>query len=352
MSAPTDPLAFSFGLDFKSAGDRAIGEKAERRHLSDRLIPYHVPFLDDYLRGILPHDLTLLGADTGVGKTDLAATIARKTAATGRTVHYFALEAEPNEIERRTKYGIIAQWAADRRLPFLSQLNYVDWYLGRCDGIIGSLDRDADVEMRAKYKTLHTYYKGAQFGADDIKRLILAVQTVSDLIVIDHLHYVDIDDDNENRGLRTLIKTIRDTALGCGRPVLLVVHLRKGEGARREPLVPSMERVHGSSDIAKMATNAIMLSRAPFRGREWWFSPTFISIPKFRMGGACRLVAMSNYDIRTRAYEPDYTLGQLEDFGVNWTEVEPDKRPPWAARYLFRNGLATAPPAPSRGGHR
>ena len=346
--APVDPLSgmFDYALGFKPAGERILGERAERSQLAARLIPYHVPFLDDYLRGILPHDLTLLGAGTGVGKTDLAVSVARRSAESGRTVHYFALEAEDKEIERRTKYGLIAGWMAERRMPFLGQFNYVDWYLGRCNAIVGDLDREADEEMRLRYRTLHTYYRGREFLGDELRRLMQAHQTITDLIVIDHLHYVDIADDNENRGMRALIKVIRDTALETGRPVLLVVHLRKAGTMGRPALVPDLDQVHGSSEISKVATNVTMIARAPFPGREWWLSPTFQTIPKFRMGGACRLVAMSNFDIRTRAYEPTYTLGRLEDGGGTWTEIERDKAPPWARRFEARgvaSPLTTAP---------
>lgn len=348
MNAPArDPLAFDFGLGFKSAGERSVGERAERKQLADRLMPYHVSFLDDYMRGVLPHDLTLLGAETGVGKTDLAASIARRSAEDGRQVYYFALEAEPNEIERRTKYGLIARLAAERRLPFLDKLNYVDWYLGRCDGFLGNLDREADMEMRRLYGTLHTYYRGTKFDTEELRRLIVAHQTIADLIVVDHLHYVDIEDDNENRGVRALVKSVRDSALEAGKPVLLVVHLRKAGTMGRRELVPDVERVHGTSDTGKVATAAVMLSRAPFPAREWFHSPTFISIPKFRMGGACRHVAMCNYDIRTRTYDTAYTLGRIEDGGATWTEIDRDRVPPWASRFQWRDGLTTAQARPA-----
>lgn len=329
---PTDPLAFDFGLDFKPASARIAGERDQRHKQATRLLPYHIGFFDDYLRGIVPHDLMLIGADSGVGKTDAVTEIAERTAADRRNVYMFALEAEPLEIERRIKFRRIARTAIDRNHSVVRDLNYPDWYLGRLSTRLGQLEAEAD-EYMASLTNLHTYYKGKDFTGADIHRLCLAVQDRADLIIIDHLHYVDIDETkNENSEYKRLVKTIRDTVLTTGTPIALVVHLRKGEGVR-EPLVPSLERIHGSSDIAKIATAAVMISRAPFAGREWHLAPTFLSVPKWRLGGASRQVALCNYDLRTRSYLDEYTLGRLENGGKDWTEIHDSNRPPWARRY-------------------
>ena len=331
---PTDPLAFTFGMEFKPAAERNTGEREERHRQATRLLPYHIGFFDDYLRGIVPHDLVLIGADSGVGKTDAVTEIAEKTVANDkhRNVYMFALEAEPREIERRIKYRWISRAAIKREHAVVRDLNYPDWYLGRLSSRLGPLEAEAD-EYMASLTGLHTYYKGKDFTGADIHRLCLAVQDRADLIVIDHLHYVDIDDSkNENSEYKKLVKVIRDTVLSTGIPIALVVHLRKGDGFR-EPLVPSLERIHGSSEIAKIATAAIMISRAPFAGREWHLAPTMLSVPKWRLGGASRQVALCNYDMRTRSYLDSYTLGRLENGGRDWTEINSESRPPWAKRF-------------------
>lgn len=344
---PTDPLAFDFGIGFKSAADRLDGEREDRKVMAGKLLPYHVPFLDDFTRGIMPHDLILLGADTGAGKTDMITHVARQNAMAGKRVFVFALEAEDREIERRTKYGLIAEWAFRRNVPIASRLNYVDWYLGNFSESLAELEREADEFIRTRLSGLRTYYRGRSFGHEEIHRLLTAIQDQADLIILDHLHYVDVEDENENAGYKRLVKMIRHTALEMGKPVILVVHLRKSQGMR-EPLAPSYERIHGSSDIAKVSTAVIMLSRAPFTGSEWWKMPTFVSVPKWRTGGACRHVALVNYDIRTRSYEREYTLGRLENNGTEWTEIEPDRVPPWAHKFIHRGGISTSPPTPIR----
>lgn len=344
---PTDPLAFDFGLDFKPASARIAGEREDRHRQALRLLPYHVGFFDDYMRGITTHDLILLGADSGVGKTDAVTDIAERTAAQGRNVYMFALEAEEREIERRIKFRRIARTAIDRNHSVVRDLNYPDWYLGRLSTRLGALEAEAD-EYMASLTNLHTYYKGRDFTGDDIHRLCLAVQDRADLIIIDHLHYVDIDDEqSENREYKRLVKIIRDTVLNTGTPIVLVVHLKKGDGFR-EPLVPHIERIHGSSEIFKVATSTVMLSRAPFAGREWHLAPTFLSVPKWRLGGAARHVALCNYDLRTRSYLDKYTLGRLESGGRDWTEIHPESRPPWARRFEASGCELTTVAAPVR----
>lgn len=335
-AAPTDPLGFNFGLDFKSAPDRLPGEADRRLLNASNLLPYYVGFADDYLRGITKHDLVLLGADSGVGKTELAASIAASNAAEGRNVFMFALEAEPDEIERRIKYRMIAGMAHQREHPGRHGLNYPDWYLGRFVTKLRDLEREADEVIGDKFRGLHTYYRGKDFTGETIHRLCLAVQDRADLIVIDHLHYVDIDDErNENSEYKRLVKTIRDIVLSTGRPILLVVHLRK-KPALNAPLVPDLERIHGSSDIAKIATTAIMLSRAPIVTPNHHHAPTFITIPKWRLGGACRQVALCNFDLRNNSYLETYSLGYLTSAEREWNEILIDgehSAPPWARRW-------------------
>lgn len=332
MTAPKDPLAFDFdfGLGFKTSAERIAGEKFERRELAARAIPYHVPYLDDQLRDILPHDLILLGAETGAGKTEMARGIASSSADAGRHVFYFALEAEDREIERRDKYAILCKLMQAEGVRV--GMNYPDWYRGRFDAQIGSLDREADEIIAERRKTLHTYYRGAKFDSDDIKRLFMGIQSQADLIILDHLHYVDIEDDNENRGFKATIKMIRDVALGIGKPVIVIAHLRK-QDARTKSIVPRMEDFHGSSDIGKIVTHAVLLAPArcvPSTKRR--FANTFMSIPKDRMGGATGLVALCEFDRDSKCYGTHYTLGRAN--GDKFEPLGTDEVPRWAAHHV------------------
>ena len=337
MSAePKDPLAFDFGVNFKSASDRVREERTTRMEHAARAMPYHIAFLDDYLRCIMPQDLILLAAATGVGKTELARMIATQAAANGKHVHYFALEAEPLEIERRTKFTVLASIVARRQIQIPGGFTYADWYAGKLESYVASIDVEADAWVQHKYKTLHTYYRGSKFDHDDIRRLFLAIQSESDLIILDHLHYVDIDDDNENRGFKRTMKMIRDVALGMGRPVIIVAHLRKRDQARRRELVPVVEDVHGSSDIIKICTRAVLIAPAPKSAIDdvpirAGHVGTFFTIPKDRVTGACHQIALCEFDFRSRSYADTYTLGNQR--GEKFEPLGLGDAPQWAARH-------------------
>ena len=327
-----DPLAFDYGLDFRTAPTRLTNERDERLERARKRLRYHHGFLDDVTRGIGANDLVLLGAETGAGKTDMATSIAKANARAGKRVFYFALEAEPKEIERRTKYALIVELAVKASDPRAAELTYIDWICGRADGVAAKYETAADAIVQEQLSTLHTYYRGAKFDLATLKKLFLAVQTQADLVVIDHLHYVDIDDDEtENRGYKRIVQAIRGTAIDTGVPVILVAHLRKRD-LRARQIVPHMEDFHGSSDLIKNATHAIQI--APARiiaspSQKPYLAPTFVHVPKDRHVGANHLVALCWFDRRYRTYLPSYTLGRLTDGGTNWEPIR-EGVPRWA----------------------
>jgi len=336
--APRDPLAFDFGINFRTAPERLAGERDRRLVEAERTIPYCHAFLDDYLRCIMPHDLILLGALTGAGKTEMARWIATSNAALGRHVFYFALEAEPDEIERRTKFSVLAGLVARDHVQVPGGFNYADWRVGRLETYVRLLDLEADEIAADKYKTLHTYYRDSKFDHEAIRRLFMAVKDQADLIVLDHLHYVDIDDDNENRGFKTTVKMIRDVSLGIGKPVLLIAHLRKKDTKLRF-LVPSIDDFHGSSDITKICTRAVLLAPAAKSAiekmpRAHGKAATFFSIPKDRVSGACSLIALCDFDWRSKKYDDGYTLGWQSKSGDKFEPLGLGESPAWAKQHV------------------
>jgi hypothetical protein len=329
--APRDPLAFDFGVGFEPASARIKGERAAREALVRRELPFHVSFLDDCLRSLLPNDLILLGAETGAGKTELARIIASRSAEAGRHVNYFALEAENLEIERRDKYAILCELVFERKSHRIGEMNYPDWFRGRCNDVIAGLDDLADEIVSERRSTLHTYYRGSKFDHRDIKRLFMAIQSTTDLIILDHLHYVDIEDENENRGFKTTIKMIRDVALGIGKPVILIAHLRKSD-SRGKSLVPRLEDFHGSSDIIKVVTHSIMLAPArSMPSHKPGISNTFMYVPKDRHGGNTGLLALCEFDWRKKIYAEHYTLGRAN--GDQFEPIGTKEAPRWAKRH-------------------
>lgn len=323
---------------FESMPARLVGERMERIERAQRKLLFYVGFLDDCLRGILPNDLVLLGAPSGMGKTDLALNIAASNAMGNRRVHYFALEAEPRELERRTKYAIISRELFRTQHIDRDRMNYTDWLLGELEPMCAEFNRLADERVLELLGGMQTYYRGARFTADDLQKSILAVYQRSQLIIVDHLHYIDSDDDNESRALGDTVKTIRDVSLRIGVPILLVAHLRKRD-QRAKQIVATLDDFHGSSNVTKIATQVIAIERAHnIEADKWYLSPTFLSVLKDRRAGAPGLTAVAMFDRRTRSYEQRYRLGKIS--GSEWEEIGIQDAPRWAKHYAPGPALA------------
>jgi hypothetical protein len=310
---------------------RVGGERKARLDRAARALSYHQMFLDDALRAILPNDLILLGAPTGMGKTDLALAIAMQNAMAERRVGYFALEAEENELEMRTKYAWIVGEAYRRNIERKGDLSYSDWLLGRCEDIVGQLDQEANQHFLSKLGGLETFYRGERFDQEDLKKAVEEHHSRFDLLVVDHLHYVDFDESkSEASGIGDTVKVIRDVSLRIGKPIILVAHLRKRD-QRLKQLMPAIDDFHGSSNITKICTQAITIERAHgIEAPKWYLAPTFMAVLKDRRGGAPPYVALTYFDKRTRRYQDEYTLGRLIKGGTEWEPIKPADRPGWA----------------------
>lgn len=300
--------------------------------MGQRLLPFGVKFLDLALGGITPNDLVLIGAKTGIGKTALAVLVALYNCLRGRNVYYYALEAEHREIERRMKFQVLAEKYFQVRQPgSRSDIRYLDWYLGRLDDLLSPFEDWADRQLAPTLQHLHTYYRGPSFTPADFCRTLEAKKDHADLVVLDHLHYVDTDDENENRGYRDMVKRIRDTALRIGRPVIAVAHVRKGD-RRYEPLVPTLEDFHGSSEITKISTKAIMLAAAyDQQNADSFLWNTYVQVAKCRLDSTvCRYVATCRFNARINAYEDGFVLGRLTQKGTVFDELPRPDWPEWA----------------------
>jgi hypothetical protein len=327
--------------DFHPMPARLVREREERVAMGERAMLFQQTFLDDCLRGILPHDLILIGAPTGMGKTDLALAIAMANADAGRKIVYFALEAEPRELERRTMYQLLARevFLAARKhqidVEDTHALNYADWYMGRCEKLCAPFYERVQVQMLHRFGSLRTFYREQKFDVIDLANAIEVIHPHVDLIVVDHLHYIDAVDEkaNETRELHEATKTIRSIALDIGKPVILIAHLRKRDKKLRQ-LVADTDDFHGSSNVTKIATQVIAIEHAlSITPSKPYLSPTFFSVVKDRKAGAQRLVAVAQYDRRTKSYERTYTLGHLIKSGTDWSEISGDDVPKWAKHH-------------------
>lgn len=324
------PVGIPAVSKFKPSSERIAGERDGRLANGEQIATFGVPFLNQALGGITRTDLVLLGAKSGVGKTALASIIALANCAEGRRVHYFALEAEQREIERRMKFQIVSDlYYRERISP--RPIRFQDWYNGQLDDELRMYEDEADERLDRIVANLHTYYRDDSFTSDDFREQFEAVVSQTDLVILDHFHYIDGDDKDENKSAKRTIKQIRDCVLRAQRPVMVVAHVRKSD-RRNETLLPTLEDFHGSGDLAKIATKAVMIAPAydvPPPTPYLW--PTYIMAAKNRTDmSVSRYVAMLNFNTRQNGYETKYALGRLSDGGRAFSELVPADMPSWA----------------------
>lgn len=281
---------------------------------SKNILSFGVSFLDEALLGIGTHDLVLLGAPSGAGKTELATHIAFTNAKQGKRVVYFALEAERNEIELRTtyKYKSMSYYKSGGKL----YTSYDLWLQGGCEHI-----EDTRIDFpKINKESLRTRYISGDYSIGDFILDYNEIVNDSDLIIVDHIHYFDLESENENKEYKNIIKKLRNEVLQNGKPMVVVSHIKKKD--RRYPvIVPDQEDFHGTSDLTKIATKVVSLSP------QWDFGIykksidggvlkieendfTFMKAAKNRRNGSpTRYTSAVKYDSRTNSYHNSYYLG-------------------------------------------
>lgn len=306
-----------------------------------RIIPYGIPFLDDATGGILPGQLIVLGAATGVGKTDALSLIAR-SAAKKTKVCFYALEAHEGEIEERIFYRVLSDIffslePEERRRLKVGSLTFVDFHSGKLKAPLAAYWDEATAKARElidNIEFIYPYQITASGVALDIQDRI---NDGFGLFILDHLHHLEFEEHEQetaalkkNMALLNRITNARECAL------ITASHLRKADKFR--PDFPDLHELHGSSEISKRA-HAVILIGPPARGMFADifgpdFVPTVFNLGKFRLEGARRFVfGLHGYGIKTRAYTARYALMRQtydEKGRLNFELIETKQKPYWA----------------------
>lgn len=336
-------------VGFVESSERILDEERDERLAeAPKLLDPGISYLRDTLGGIMCKDLWLIGAKSGHGKTQLATSIAKSVAMNGGKPHYFALEAEKYEIERRIKFGILSdsykRWC-QREGEKRERVCYTDWRQGRLEKVLGKFEKDEEVRhnLAESVRNMKTYYRDSGiFDMRVLEKNILKIVDETSLIVVDHLHYIDTDErtENENREYKKIVKLIRDIVLKRSVPVALVAHLRKSVGSRSNPpLISCLDDFHGSSDVPKVSTTAIMIAPAygvtpPEIMPHVW--PTYMGVEKSRLeGGRTRFTGITYFDPDLNLYSDIYRIGKMGPMKTEWEE-ETDI--PWWAKNADRSG--------------
>lgn len=310
------PVSFEAG--------RFVDAQTQAAKLSPKIVKFNIDYLDDATIGLYPTDVVLISAATGAGKTHIASLLSERWAKQGKRVAFFALEARRREIEQRILYREMDAHTAKLPGPFqqyIQRAHQGDW---------PRLASEAAKRIEDTWgQRLGTSYSGGSFGPDDIVREFAQLRGKADVIVLDHLHYLTLGD-NENADMKKALETISAMANDLEIPIVCVAHLRKS--GRSKALVPSIEEIHGSSDIAKIATLAIMLAPARDIASPVHIAPTFIHVVKARIGGANPFASCVDFNVVTDNYEPGYTLVRLSGNREEFEQITGTDKPWWARR--------------------
>jgi replicative DNA helicase len=312
-------------VGFKSSADRLDEEAAARVKFREKNLTTGIPYLDAVWRGISPHDLVLIGAPTGVGKTALITQIAYHNAIQGKRVHVFALEAEPAEIERRMLFQEVTELYY--KAGGTCALNFRDWVYGDYDELLKQHEAEAKARL-GKLNNLFTYYRDSDFTIQDYERKYNFIQSRSDLIICDHLHFFSLTGDDELKEISQIIKKKRDLTLIHGVPQIIVAHLRKRH--KQDDIVPDISDFIGTSDLSKVPTKiAVLASGGPSMRSPDEFI-TYFRIGKFRLFGApTAYIGATTFDIRRNIYSNDFKVGKLSKDGKSFEETPAHQLPSW-----------------------
>ena len=277
---------------------------------------YGIPYLDRELLGISKSDLVIIGARSGAGKSSLAKIIfnandKEKTA-------LFSLENYDGDTEMsliRKEYNKLAgtyynarQWQTCKDLQIDEDtlnvaINKVKEKLkDAC--IFGRVPPSNDINKRNW--TVETL----------VEKIIWCATNGKELIIIDHLDYLDRDNANEsdNEHITELMKAIR-TAQEAGAAVVAFSHLRKPTGKVDEVVVPNENEFIGSSNKIKQATQVIMIAPANDGDIENGFG-TWFCIRKNRNGGIKNQAAKLLYMPLTETYQDRCTIHTINYSGT------------------------------------
>jgi hypothetical protein len=296
-------MSLDLGPQFQAEGEHFRRFKERRDAVNAKRVPTGIAFLDDCISGLRPGGLLLVGAGTGVGKSALAFGFALAAAVAGYRPHLFALEAEEGEVGDRLAFQELGKYEKHGR-DFRSFM----------DGELQALEAKhwpkIEKALLPKLDQIETLYKKrGDFTNKTLLQVLAEIGPKAELVILDHIHFIDSDNDNEYSTQRKAIRDLRDLALN-------------------------------SRELSKSATDVVLIER------DWdaeppapHLSPTLFMVPKDRRGRGGRLIARCNYDMSSGTYEEPYQLGRaVWDRGERFEPVPSRRIPFWARRAVRSNG--------------
>lgn len=261
----------------------------------DEVMSYGYDWLDNKLVGIFIGELILIGGESGSGKSTFANSIIEKNSAKFKC-GMFSLEETPISISKKELYFSIVKSRKEKGLPGYTWRDFITGRLNHLPDFIEELGEETE-----KHKMRKIFYQDVN-GVPSAELIIERLKFMADLdyklILIDHLHYIDLRTEESRANRIEEIMTALTTAIKELKiAVLMVAHYRKLDGKK-----PTIDSFKDSMSIPQNASSVINLWRNRDEGvDDEERRKTLFLIPKSRQLGAEGVIT-GQYDIETGQY--------------------------------------------------
>jgi replicative DNA helicase len=321
-------------------------EKHSRQTIDiKKVCTFGIKPLDDALIGILKNDLIVIGADSGVGKSELVLDIAMHNAKNGKKVALYYIEGNDNEAIARIKWKLIKDQYYSGGYTGVD-MDYRKWRMNMLKGTC--LDEIEDTcrnnLTRSILDNLQFYRVNSGFTVSCLQNSlgyflrdtvneeykIMVKEMDVDLIIIDHLQYFTLTNPkNEFQEMTEILKIVKEITDIHQIPVILVSHLRKKD---KERGLPGQEDFYGTSNIAKIASQAITITPSYTENAQEGRFPTFFRFAKSRTGLKPHLAVLAHYNANKGHYENEYDIFKLKGGFPDASPLEYSQWPSWAKK--------------------
>ncbi len=245
---PGSPEAIAAVL---TAGREQMLEAKERLAID----PFRLPTLPwvtlhDLTGPLWPHDLWMVAAGTGSGKTTVLAHLVEHWIAVGKRIYFLALEQKPSEI--RTALAALA-------LGLHPQMALENAWAKMPAGAKTQIEQELSRQIMALEHKL-VFSPMLTMGAGDHEaELQMAAGMGADVVILDHLGQVDT---GGYVGLDRFLKGLKRAANDVGIPVVLAAQLNRGDKDVMRPYrAPTTYDLQGGEIIAQIASVVLGLYR-------------------------------------------------------------------------------------------
>lgn len=251
-------------------------------------------FIDKYLGGITDNELLIIGCPSGFGKTTFANSLAFDMLEIGIRPALFSLE---NTIGDTLKLKAFLIWKNKTRNW---NLKFRDWKM------LSEKDQDVADSYISAYNLINTFMLVENEGVYGLEKLTAdlerAKQSGANLIILDHLDFIDDGGLSLPLAQTKMMQTIKDFVDNNKIPVIAFSQLKKIMD--KKVIIPTESDVAGSANKFRFSTGIIMIQRdSENQYPEEHRYATYFVVRKDRYGSGVNVGERIFFDAKLGTYE-------------------------------------------------